>query len=75
MRRANYPYNNKRYLWNKNTNELHDLDNEKLECRINEIKTDHIKMFDYISDAKTYITSQGYKFNGCYWCLRDYHIY
>lgn len=44
-RRYQWPYNGKKYLGNKNTMEVHDLDNEKTNCQINEIKIEHIVTF------------------------------
>ncbi len=73
MRRYGNPYNGKRYLLNTNTNELHDLDNEKTECKIDQILTWHIKMFDYLSDGLEYQRQTAGYSNGCYWCLPAYH--
>lgn len=72
-RRYGYPYNGRRYLLNRNTNELHDLDNEKLECEINKIRTDHIEMFDTLEAGLARQRALFGKQNGCYWCLRPYH--
>jgi len=35
----------KRYLGNKNTAEVYDLDNEKIGCKINKIKKQYQKFF------------------------------
>lgn len=65
MRRYGWPFNGKRYIGNTNTDEVHDVDNEQVNCQINEIKTDHVKTFspDTHSEAKR----QG--FDNCHWCL------
>ena len=42
MRRCNSPFNGNRYVLNKNTGEIHDLDRETSCCRINDIKSEHI---------------------------------
>lgn len=42
MRRCNSPFNGNRYMLNKNTGEIHDLDRETSRCRINDIKSEHI---------------------------------
>lgn len=42
MRRYTSPFNGKRYVLNKNTGEIHDLDRETSHCRINDIKPEHI---------------------------------
>ena len=44
MRRCNSPFNGNRYVLNKNTGEIHDLDRETSCCRINDIKSEHIFM-------------------------------
>ena len=54
-RRFRSPYNNKRYLGNTNEMKVHDLDNEDTDenaCQIDEIKNEHIRMFDYHFEAK-----------------------
>lgn len=73
MRRYNYPYNGKRYLLNTNTKEVHDLDNENSLCQINEIRTEHILMFDFLDSALNYPNMSTRNNNGCYWCLKEHH--
>ncbi len=54
VRRFRSPYNNKRYLGNTNEMKVHDLDNEDTDenaCQIDEIKDEHIKMFDSLWQA------------------------
>ena len=66
-RRSGYPYNGKRYLANTNTNQVHDLDKEDADenaCQIDEIKIEHIKMYDYHFEA----TNAG--FADCDYCLK-----
>lgn len=56
--------NGERYLGNVNTTEVHDLDNEKVLCQIDEIiKAGHEKPFNSLSDAHT----QGY--DNCAYCI------
>jgi len=55
----------KKYLINKNTKEIHDLNNKKRGCKINEIKDIH-KI--YTDNINIYV-KKGY--NGCKWCLPD----
>ena len=65
-RRFRSPYNNKKFLGNTNDMKVHNLDNEKTgesECQIDEIKHEHIKMFDYHFEAK----KEG--FEDCTHCL------
>ncbi|MFR0781386.1 MAG: hypothetical protein ACLSH8_17540 [Zhenhengia sp.] len=73
MRRYGYPYNGKRYLLNTNTKEVHDLDNESHYCYINDIKLEHVKMFDNLNDALCFPYSTIRENDGCYWCLPNHH--
>lgn len=64
-RRYGYPYNGNRFIGNTNSNEVHDLDNEKNGCKINEIKTFHVKTFT--PDTHQQAKNEG--FDNCYWCI------
>lgn len=56
--------NGERYLGNTNTKEVHDLDNEKTSCQIDEIiSAGHDKPFNTLSTAH----NAGY--DNCQWCL------
>lgn len=55
------------YLGNLNTMELHDLSNLQPSCRIGLMKDEHKTYFETIESA----LKCGY--NGCRWCLREYH--
>ncbi len=65
MRRYYPPFNGKRYIGNANTMEVHDLDNEKTECQIDEIKTEHIRTFS----PDTLYEAHSHGFDNCYWCI------
>jgi len=53
-----------RYLGNGNKMEVHDLDNEKTTCEIDEIiRAGHARPFNSLPDAK----AQGY--DNCAYCL------
>lgn len=39
------------YLGNTNTKEVHNLDNQKTNCQINEIKSEHKKYFATLQQA------------------------
>lgn len=70
MRRYNPPFNRKRYLINKNTGEIHDLDKETDSCHINSIKHEHIYMTDSYEDALVYAVFSGIPSpNGCHYCI------
>lgn len=63
-RRFNGNMNGERYLGNINKKEVHDLDNEKNLCQINEIiRAGHDKPFSTLNEAKL----SGY--DNCHWCL------
>lgn len=71
MRRNYPPYNNKRFLLNLGTNELHDLDKETSNCQIDEINTSNLKMFDTLQEALIHLAFTGKATNGCYWCNKE----
>lgn len=64
-RRYRQPFNGKQFIGNTNTNEVHDLDNEQSNCRIDQIKNEHIKTF--IPDSHLKAKNEG--FDNCYWCI------
>ena len=53
----------KRYLGNSNTQEVHDLDNEKTQCNLKDIKPEHKVYFSTLQAA----LNAGY--NRCGHCL------
>jgi hypothetical protein len=65
MRRYNPPFNGKRYIGNKNTMEVHDLDNEKTECEIDKIKTEHVVTFT----PDSLVTAHLQGFDNCAHCI------
>ena len=68
MRRYNAPYNGSRFVLNKSTSEIHDLDNEKTQCQIDEIKSEHVYNCDSYSMAQVARAFLSQKINGCYYC-------
>ena len=52
-----------KYLGNKNTMEVHDTHNEKGQCQLDEIKTEHKKEFASLATAH----AEG--FDNCAWCI------
>lgn len=72
-RRYYSPYNGQKYLLNTNTKEVHDLDNEQPECKINHILSQHIKMFDDVNSALNYPSTYTRTNDGCAHCLSQYH--
>lgn len=55
------------HLGNKNTKEVHDLNNKKPNCQINEIKREHRIYFN--PDTLDQAHRQGY--DNCAWCIGD----
>lgn len=63
-RRQGYPLYGAQYCGNKNEKEVHDLDNEKTQCQIDEIiQAGHAVPFNYLTDAH----NQGY--DNCAYCI------
>lgn len=70
MRRYQSPFAGKRYILNRNTHEVHDLDCETASCKIDEIKSAHIYSCDtYIEAASASIMLDKSVCNGCAFCM------
>ncbi len=54
----------KRYLGNTNTLEVHDTQNEKANCQLDEIAVEHRKWYDTLAGAKA-----DRSYDNCYWCV------
>jgi hypothetical protein len=64
MRRYKGHMNGEKYLGNKNTKEVHDLDNEKTTCQIDEIiSAGHDAPFNSLEVARNQ------KFDNCAHCI------
>lgn len=50
MRRFEYPYFGKRYLYDIPNKTLHDLVNETEQCKINDIHEDDIDMYSHLDE-------------------------
>ncbi len=59
------------YLGNSNTMEIHDLGNIQPSCQIDRMNEENKVFFDNIEEAVEAMESKGY--NGCRWCLSQYH--
>lgn len=69
MRRYNAPYNGLRFVLNKSTGEIHDLDNEKPQCQIDEIKPEHVYNCDsYEAAYMRAVMVEQKTYNGCHYC-------
>ena len=72
MRRLNPPFNGKQFVLNKNTGEIHNLDNETEQCHINSINPEHIYMgSSYLSCLLALDECKCPKNNGCHFCLPE----
>lgn len=71
MLRYNEPFNGARFLINKRTKEIHDLQNESSMCHIDEIKEGNIEMLEDKDEMAYICLNKGY--NGCYWCNPSYN--
>lgn len=69
MRRYNSPYNGTRFVLNKSTGEIHDLDNEKTLCSIDKINLNNVVNCDDYLTALIYAGVHNVKNpNGCHYC-------
>lgn len=68
MRRYENPFNGNRYLLNKSTGEIHDLDNELPQCRISEMNPDNIINCMSYEDAWLRGKMISGNPNSCYYC-------
>ena len=73
MRRYRAPFNGNRYVLNRNTGEIHDLDNETPQCRIDEIRPEHVLNCVSLEDAQLRKAFMGLYNDGCYYCLPQLH--
>lgn len=64
MRRHTGNMNGERYLANVNTTEVHDLDNERTSCQIDEIiRAGHDRPYSSLTSA------HNAGFDNCHWCI------
>lgn len=72
MRRYTPPFNGSRYVLNKSTGEIHDLDNETSFCHIDDMNPDNVLNCSSYEDANLRAAFLSpYGGNGCYYCLRS----
>lgn len=70
MRRFSSPFNGKKYVLNTNSCEIHDLDAETNQCKISEIKPEHIFNCDSYEEAEIHSSLfLRHTANGCFYCL------
>lgn len=71
MLRYQFPFDGKRFLLNKSTHQIHDLENESTMCHINDVNLEDIQMYDTENEIIDIVTYDEY--DGCYWCLQRYN--
>lgn len=54
----------KRFLGNINSLEVHDTNNEQVNCQLDEISADHRKWYDTLAAAKA-----DKSYDNCAWCI------
>lgn len=54
----------KRYLGNTNSLEVHDTQNERSRCQLDEIHLAHRRWYDSLAEAKA-----DRPYDNCHWCL------
>lgn len=73
MRRTEAPFNGKRFILEKNTGKIHDLERETESCRIGEINTDDIMSCDTYAEAVLFASVMGIERDGCAHCMPERH--
>lgn len=68
MRRYKSPFNGNRYLLNKSTGEIHDLDNESPQCQISEMNPNNVLNCVSYEDAWFRAMALVGNPNGCHYC-------
>lgn len=72
MRRYNPPFNGERYVLNKNTCEVHDLDREHSNCCINIMSNDSVYNCASYHEAELYAIMLLQRIcNGCAYCIPE----
>ena len=54
----------KRFLGNTKSKEVHDTSNENANCQLGEIKLEHRRWYETLTDAKRDLS-----YDNCHWCL------
>ena len=73
MRKNETPFNGRQFILNKATGEIHDLDRETPECRIDRIRPDDIFSCDTYAEAVLFASVLGITRNGCPKCIPEHH--
>jgi hypothetical protein len=69
MIRSYYPFFNKRYVYDANTNLLHDMKNEKPECLIDSLDEEAIESYSSLNEGCLFLDHPVYK--TCPHCMGD----
>lgn len=68
MIRHGYPFFYKRYVLDLSTNLLHDLKNEKPECKIDDIDEEDIEMYSSLNEGSLMLDQPCHK--KCPYCMK-----
>lgn len=71
MIRYHLPFEGKRFLLNKSTRQIHDLENESSMCNIDDISLKNLHMYESENEIQELVTYD--ECDGCYWCLPRYN--
>lgn len=72
MLRYNLPYDGMRYIVDKDTKLIHDLDNESSLCYIDNISEENIIMLESEEDVQILCETENYR--GCHWCNSSFDV-
>ena len=61
-----------KYLGNTNTKEIHEYAKMVDGCKLNQMKDKHKFWLSSESEVRDHCKNKGY--NGCKWCLNQYHV-
>ena len=61
MLRSYYPFFNKRYVYDANTNLLHDTKNEKVECGIESMDVETIESYSSLNEGCLFLDHPVYE--------------
>lgn len=69
MIRKEYPFFYKRFAYDLSTNTIHDLKNEKPECKIDELYEEDIEMYSSLNEASLILDHPVHK--KCPYCMKE----
>lgn len=61
----------KRYLLNTNSKRIHDLNNQKANCRISQMREEYKMYFDTLDEALEHPSKENPLGRKCSWCFTE----